>query len=156
MTKQLRDGSLPTVHKSFDKVVHVGHSFGSALTYELVAMYPNISDGIILTGYSQNGTYVPVISAGMNWQLARLNQPARFRSLPSGYLTWANMGSNQYGFFTPGCFDLAMLAYAEANKMPATIGELLTLGSQPGSAPDFKGPVMVFTGSKYRFLPTHK
>ena len=119
-------------------------------------MYPNISDGIILTGYSQNGTYVPVISAGMNWQLARLNQPARFRSLPSGYLTWANMGSNQYGFFTPGCFDLAMLAYAEANKMPATIGELLTLGSQPGSAPDFKGPVMVFTGSKYRFLPTHK
>lgn len=148
VTKRLRAGDLPDVQKKFKKIVHVGHSFGSALTYELVAMHPNISDGIILTGYSQNGTYVAAISAGMNWQIARMNQPLRFGNHSMGYLTWANMGSNQYGFFSPGHFDSELLSYSETNKMPTTLGELLTLRSQPRSAPDFKGPVMVFTGSK--------
>ena len=152
VTKKLRAGTLPNVHQPFAKVVHVGHSFGSVLTYELVAMHSDISDGIILTGYSQNGSYVPMTSAGMNWQLARLNQPARFDSLPSGYVTWADIGSNQYGFFSPGRFDHGILVYSEANKMPATLGELLTLGCQPVSAPDFKGPVMVFTGSMPHFF----
>jgi len=148
VTKRLRAGELPDVQKKFEKIVHVGHSFGSILTYELVAMHPDISDGIILTGYSQNGSYVPAISAGMNWQVARMNQPARFGNHSTGYLTWSNLGSNQYGFFKPGCFDTQMLMHSEANKMPATLGEMLTLGSQPRSAPEFKGPVMVFTGSK--------
>ncbi len=148
VTKRLRAGDLPDVQKKFEKIVHVGHSFGSILTYELVAMHPDISDGIILTGYSQNGTYVSAISAGMNWQVARMNQPARFGNHSTGYLTWSNLGSNQYGFFKPGYFDTQMLTHSEANKMPATLGEMLTLGSQPRSAPEFKGPVMVFTGSK--------
>ena len=148
VTKRLRAGDLPDVQKKFEKIVHVGHSFGSILTYELVAMHPDISDGIILTGYSQNGSYVAAISAGMNWQVARMNQPARFGNHSTGYLTWSNLGSNQYGFFKPGYFDTQMLMHSEANKMPATLGEMLTLGSQPRSAPEFKGPVMVFTGSK--------
>ncbi len=147
VTKRLRAGDLPDVQKKFKKVVHVGHSFGSFLSYELVAMHPDIRDGIILTGFSQNGTYVPMISAGMNWQVACMNQPARFGNHSTGYLTWSNMGSNQYGFFKAGYFDIQMLVHSEVKKMPATLGEMLTLGSQPRSAPGFKGPVMVFTGS---------
>lgn len=103
ITKKLRDGTLSTKTKipPFKKVVHVGHSFGSALTYELVAKYPSISDGIVLTGFSANGSYLPMVSAGMNWQLAKSNSK-RFKHLPNGYVTWADEGNNQYGFFKPG------------------------------------------------------
>ena len=66
ITRMLRAGRLPGVHTSFDKVVHIGHSYGSLLTYELVAMYPDVSDGIILTGFSHNLTYVNTICAAMD------------------------------------------------------------------------------------------
>lgn len=38
LTKMLRCGSLPHVPKAFSKIVHVGHSLGSILTYNLAAM----------------------------------------------------------------------------------------------------------------------
>lgn len=41
-----------------DKVVHVGHSFGSIVTNALVASHPTLSDGIVLTGFSQNFEWV--------------------------------------------------------------------------------------------------
>ncbi|TKA67462.1 hypothetical protein B0A49_09356 [Cryomyces minteri] len=80
MTRMLRNGSFPTVNHTFSKVVHVGHSFGSAQTFALTAMYPNISDGIILTGWSTNGSFVGYFGAGADFQQANLNQPLRFGS----------------------------------------------------------------------------
>lgn len=77
----LRNGSLPTVSKAFSKVLHVGHSFGSAQTYSLVAMYPKISDGIVLTGFSMNSSFVPYFAAGANFVQANTNQPLRFGSV---------------------------------------------------------------------------
>lgn len=41
-------------------------------------MYPDISDGIVLTGFSMNSSFVPFFLAGGNFVLARLNQPFRF------------------------------------------------------------------------------
>lgn len=146
ITKKLRAGTLPGVPQRFQQVIHVGHSFGSVLTYELVSEHPDASDGIILTGYSQNGSYVSAATAALNLQLARLNDPARFGTLPTGYLTWADIGCNQYDFFWPGNYEAGMLEYSEAHKMPTTVGELLTLGCQPAWAPVFTGPVMVMTG----------
>ena len=61
------------------------HSFGSAQTYALVNMYPDISDGIVLTGFSMNGSFVGLFGAGSNFEQAYLNQPFRLGnlSLPS-------------------------------------------------------------------------
>ncbi|KAK4997345.1 hypothetical protein LTR66_003227 [Elasticomyces elasticus] len=78
ITFMLRNGSLPTVNHAFSKVVHVGHSFGAAQTYALTAMYPDISDGIVLTGFSTNGSFVGYFGAGADFQQANLNQPLRF------------------------------------------------------------------------------
>ncbi|GAB7365333.1 hypothetical protein MBLNU230_g6413t1 [Neophaeotheca triangularis] len=78
LTMQLRNGQFPTVPHKFDKVVHIGHSFGSAQTYLLTALHPEASDGIILTGYSQNGTWLARTLAGWNLHIANLNQPLRF------------------------------------------------------------------------------
>ncbi len=38
LTKMLRRGTLPNVPHAFSKIVHVGHSLGSILTYNLAAM----------------------------------------------------------------------------------------------------------------------
>ena len=78
ITTKLRNGGIPEIGYSFEKVVHVGHSFGSVQSYWLSALYPNNTDGLILTGYSANGTWLPRTIAGWNLHVARLNQPLRF------------------------------------------------------------------------------
>ena len=78
ISTMLRNGTFPQVPTKFNKVVHVGHSFGSAQTYLLSALHPNATDGIILTGFSMNGTWVAQTLADWNLHIARLNQPLRF------------------------------------------------------------------------------
>lgn len=78
VTMMLRNGTFPQVNHTFDKVVHVGHSFGSAQTYLLSAMYPNATDGVALTGFSMNATWLAQTLAGWNLHIANLNQPLRF------------------------------------------------------------------------------
>lgn len=81
LTYELRNGTMPQVnHTGFQKIVHVGHSFGSAQSYALTAMYPTISDGVVLTGFSMNSSFVPYFAAGGDFQQANLNQPLRFGS----------------------------------------------------------------------------
>lgn len=215
LTMMLRNGTLPSVPQAFNKVVHVGHSFGSKLSVALAAMHPTASDGLILTGFSLNGSYLGSTVASWDSKLARLNQPLRFGNisysavsgalstlvpsasnltelanglsnfnitlgevqeilqttdigdlfagiesyklpkaadLPSGYLTWADAGSNQFAFFLPEFFDPSILLFAEYSKFPYTLGELLTIGSGPSAAPNFKGPVQILTGRKLFFL----
>lgn len=152
------------------------HSFGSAQTYALVNMYPTISDGIVLTGFSMNATFVGYFGAGANFEQANLNQPFRFGSIasstvesvlnmygltdyvaglsaspglgyPAGYLTNANIGANQYLFFLPGFFDPGALLVGENTKQPVTVGELLTLTSLP-MMNAYAGPVLIITGCK--------
>ena len=41
-------------------------------------MYPTISDGIVLTGFSANTSFVGLFGAGSNFEQAYLNQPFRF------------------------------------------------------------------------------
>jgi pimeloyl-ACP methyl ester carboxylesterase len=77
VTTKLRAGTVPGISSCFDKVIHVGHSFGSVQSYWLSALYPNNTDGLVLTGYSANGTFLPTTVAGWDLHSARLNQPFR-------------------------------------------------------------------------------
>lgn len=78
VTKKLRTGSIKEINCTVEKVVHVGHSFGSVQSYWLSALYPNNTDGVVLTGYSGTAQYLAYILAGWNLHSARLNQPFRF------------------------------------------------------------------------------
>ncbi|KAH7402850.1 Alpha/Beta hydrolase protein [Pyrenochaeta sp. MPI-SDFR-AT-0127] len=78
VTTKLRNGGIEEIGCSYDKVIHVGHSFGSVQSYWLSALYPNNTDGVVLTGYSGSGQFLPYIIAGWNLHSARLNQPLRF------------------------------------------------------------------------------
>jgi pimeloyl-ACP methyl ester carboxylesterase len=78
ITLQLRKGGIPEISCSYHKVIHVGHSFGSVQSYWLSALYPENTDGLILTGYSVAAQFLAYIVAGWNLHSARLNQPLRF------------------------------------------------------------------------------
>ncbi|KAF1992062.1 hypothetical protein K402DRAFT_388632 [Aulographum hederae CBS 113979] len=218
ISKMLRAGSLPGVEHAFNKVLHVGHSFGSLQTYLLTALHPEISDGIVLTGFSMNGSWTGQTLAGWDLHLARLNQPFRFgnasaasvlnavrplissyggvsdiaslayrlleaagidipshdiweefattevanilttlnsstaaspgQDLPSLYLTWSDLTTNQFAFLYPGFYDLSFGLLAEATKQPVTAGEIITLGNGAPPTSAFAGPVLVLTGNE--------
>lgn len=94
VTKKLRAGSISEIDCSYEKVIHVGHSFGSVQSYWLSAMYPNNTDGVVLTGYSTAGEFLPYIVAGWNLHSARLNQPFRFGNASA---TGVQALASQYG-----------------------------------------------------------
>jgi hypothetical protein len=211
ITTMLRAGTLSNVPDTFNTIVHVGHGFGASIIYEMVAQDPTASDGIVLTGFSQADIFFPLALAGLDSQLARLNQPLRFGNesyaaitqallvvgaannslayinefhpeldltlaevddalqnlnfldlvagfegpilpttlnLPNDYLTWADIRAFQFAYFDSGHFDPALLVFLEMTKQPFTPGELLTFCTGTTTAPDFKGPVLVVTGSE--------
>lgn len=155
MTKMAQNGSLSGISQKPGKIVHVGHSFGSSQTYAMTAKYPSISDGIVLTGFSMNSTFLPYFEAGANFQQAQLGTKScqdnnsvsiHLQNYQLGYLTNGNIEANQYLFFYPPQFDVGILYFAEKARQPVTIGELLTLPSVPKMT-SFKGPVLVIDGS---------
>ena len=145
----LRSGAIHSVEEH-EKYVHVGHSYGSSLTNALVVAAPSLSDGIILTGYSNNLTFQTPFISTTN-ELASENQPARLGNLASGYLTWANKHSNQFSFLAYPFFDPAVLTAAEANKWPFTVGEILNGFALSFAALEYKGTVLV-RRPRYVFL----
>jgi hypothetical protein len=114
------------------RIVHVGHSFGSIMTYNLVNARPEISSGIVLTGFSHASEYLPQFVLAGN--LAPDSRP--------GYLALSR-NSVQINYYAEGDFDPAVL---ETVPQPTTPGEILTLGTGLGLPNRFRGPVMVITG----------
>ena len=153
----LRNGTFPGINKptsktALTKVIHVGHSFGSIQTYTLASMYPDISDGIVLTGFSFNMSFLDQFAFGSN--LVQANTNPRFQMLPDGYLVPSDTQAMQTVFLYPGYFDPDMLALADATKQPVTVGELLSLFNVPMEN-QYKGPVLVITGGMWRPIRFH-
>ncbi|PVH93606.1 hypothetical protein DM02DRAFT_721660 [Periconia macrospinosa] len=78
VTTKLRNGQVPGIDRIFNRVIHVGHSFGSIQSYWLSALYPNNTDGLVLTGFSPRGSFLATTVAAWNLHNAFLNQPFRF------------------------------------------------------------------------------
>jgi len=146
LTTEIRAGKVQGVPQ-FGKVVHVGHSFGSEHTYLLTAMNPKISDGIALTGFSTNGSFVPYFALGGNFVDVKTNA-ALAPQYAHGYLAAGDASAVQTNFFSPGAFDPAVLAAAVSTGQPVTIGELLTIGGEIGVPNTFAGPVLIVTGER--------
>lgn len=144
VTQAIRNGSL-SIPKP-EKIVHVGHSYGSVSTYTLVEQTPDISDGIILTGFSQNGSFASQFLLGSNLIIA--NQVASLSGYPTGYLANNAVEGEQIDFFAPGSFDGQVLMEAFKTGQPVAPGELLTLPGATGAPNHFEGPVLVITGGR--------
>lgn len=58
LTDKLREGTIPGKNvPEFEKVLHVGHSFGSVQSYALTAMYPSISVSQCVVYYTHTCTH---------------------------------------------------------------------------------------------------
>ena len=146
LTQGIQAGKISGIPGPFKTVVHGGHSFGSQHTYALTAMYPDISDCIALTGFSQNGSFAAEFLLGGNFIEA--NEIAALSTYPDGYLASADKTAVQINFFAPGDFDPKILTYATNNGQPVTVGELLTFGGETGNVNNFAGPVHIVTGER--------
>lgn len=147
LTQQLRKGSIEGITCGFEKVVHVGHSFGSIQSYSLEVLHPGASDGLILTGFSQVAQYNPFFALGGNFVSASSLLP--FINYPDGYLANGSPSGVQIDFFAPGSFDPALLGLAVTSGKPVTIGELLTLAGATANPNPLKGPVLIITGGEF-------
>ncbi|KAI0899833.1 Alpha/Beta hydrolase protein [Annulohypoxylon nitens] len=148
LTTKLRNGSIAGI-PTYRKVVHVGHSYGSILSYALVQDHPTgLSDGIVLTGFGQNsGNDSTYFTYGGNFVLAR-NASMSLSSYPAGYMASGDRTGVQTNFFAPDNFDPAVLQATYVTTQPVTVGELMTLGSGAVGNNTFGGPVLVITGDR--------
>ncbi|QPH02501.1 hypothetical protein C2857_006711 [Epichloe festucae Fl1] len=146
LTDGARAGLLCGVPHKYEKTVHLGHSFGSAMTFGLSAMYPDVTDGIVLTGFSQVPQFMAYFVLGANFAPVK-----EIESLADqydvGYIAPKSSIGVHINFFGPGDFDPKLLEAATATGQPATVGELLTVGSGPTTS-EFAGPVMIITGDR--------
>lgn len=162
----LRDGTLPDVPQAFTKIVHVGHSFGSALSYSLAVNHPTASDGLILTGFSQNGSFLSTTTASWDSKLARLNQPLRFGNVSytavSSALSTSPLSSNNLTALAESLSEYNItLGEIQQVFQTTDLGDLLA-GLQPTQLPhmaDLPSGYLTWTdagSNQYAFLlPGH-
>ncbi|GAB0135786.1 hypothetical protein EsDP_00004111 [Epichloe bromicola] len=146
LTDRARAGLLCGVPHKYEKTVHLGHSFGSAMTFGLSAMYPNVTDGIVLTGFSQVPQFMAYFVLGANFAPVKEIESLADQ-YDAGYMAPKSSIGVHINFFGPGDFDPKLLEVATATGQPATVGELLTVGSGPTTS-EFAGPVMIITGDR--------
>jgi pimeloyl-ACP methyl ester carboxylesterase len=148
LTTMVKNGSIPHVPQP-QKVLHVGHSYGSQLTNALAATSPSLVEGAILTGYSHLLDYQTETLAAFQVHLASQNQPKRFPAsrYSGGYLTWPDVYAFRFSFLDYPHFNKSVAVDVEARKQPFTAGWLIEGSLLPVNATKFAGPVMYIVGS---------
>ena len=144
LSSMLRQGSIDGI-PSFDKVLHVGHSYGSIQAVAALKMTPNIWDGIALTGFSPRDAFLNFFELGSDFIEAQPLVPTD----PVGYLAPGGTAALQEALLAPNAFDPELLPFLASTGSPPTIGEFLTLtaGDVGGGSPTgFTGPVVVVAG----------
>ena len=145
LTKMLRDGSISGAPK-FEKVVHVGHSFGSVLSFGLSRDMPELTDGLVLTGFSATPKFYPYFLLAGNW--IDVSQSALASKYVSGYFAAGDATAVQTEFFAPMAFDPNILPFAFSTGQPVSVGELLTIAGAGTGVSQAAVPVLVITGQR--------
>ena len=133
---------------SFDKIIHVGHSFGSILTSRLLATYGNLSDAAVLTGYIPNQYLADLRLTSWGLEYAPQSNMTLFGDRPSGYMVAGARGLQTTFFSTEanastgiGGFDTQVLDYAFSIRQTVATSEWLQFPVTLGAAPQFQGPL---------------
>lgn len=129
------------------------------MSYIFADLHPELSDALVLTGFTLDTASVGLFAAGANFALANRNQNARFgakgQDLPDGYLVASNSEAIKYLYLKPGFYPDGILDLAGQTKQPVTLGEILTLLSVP-SVNRFVGPVMAISGGELVLENQHR
>lgn len=147
LTRRLQEGQVCGVKHKYEKIAHLGHSFGSAITYNFVNMYPDMSSGAVFTGFSQVPNYIAYFALGGNFVPSDMVAPLK-GEYPPGYFAPKSSYGVHVNFFAPHDFDPEVLALAAKKGQPASVGELLTVGAGTAAKNSFAGPVFIITGER--------
>ncbi|KAL4804684.1 Alpha/Beta hydrolase protein [Aspergillus unguis] len=141
-----------TVHvPTFDKIVLVGHSLGSALTIGTMASYGDIADGAVATGAILQGRFGRTGMSAFGLEHAASHDSVIFGDRGSGYLVQGTESAVQQVFFKKGHFNPELLAYADSIKETGTVGEFISLGALlTKPVPEYMGPIL-FALAEYDF-----
>ncbi|KAK3395298.1 hypothetical protein B0H63DRAFT_386992 [Podospora didyma] len=131
------------------KVVHVGHSLGSFITFSFLVSYGKLSDGALLTGFLLSSKLGSIDVSRFNHDFAYQHDPVRFAEYKnkSGYIVLKTESDIQKLFFHKDSFEQQLLTYNNQIKQPETVGEYAsegTVGFLP--AYDFTGPIQLMAG----------
>lgn len=145
LSEKVRKGDLCGLKATFKKHVQIGHSFGSSMIYGFSSLYPNSTDAIVLTGFSQLSKYIPYVALGDNFAPVRSIDTLRHK-YSAGYVAPATSIGYHTNFFGTDDFSKAILDYSTKGGQPATLGELLTIGAPPSSPSHYGGHVLIIAG----------
>ncbi|KAF6742460.1 hypothetical protein DFP72DRAFT_1105911 [Ephemerocybe angulata] len=132
--------------KHFNRVVGVGHSYGSVTLFGLVEKYGNVLDAMVLTAFAPLGGFAFSAFAAVGWTIASVGDPKRFGSLPSSYMISEGLSNDQHSFFRYGNYEPAVLRSAFNAREASTLGEVLSAGGGP--ALNYTNPLLIVTGDK--------
>ncbi|KAF5335742.1 hypothetical protein D9611_009647 [Ephemerocybe angulata] len=130
----------------FNRIIGIGHSYGSVQLIGMLGKYGNLLDATIITGFTPFSGGLNTAFGSLGWAIASEQNPKRFGALPSSYIATQGIINDQQVFFRFGNYDPAVLKAAEAGKATATLGEVITQGAGP--AANYTNPVFVVTGDK--------
>lgn len=140
----LRAG-LPTA-AAFDRVVLVGHSYGSWTSWLEATRYADV-DAVVLTGVSHQMPLVTVLPNALNLYPATLDPKFGPSSgLDATYLT-TRPGTRYQMFYEPAPVDPAVLAHDEATKQTITVGEFAAFPAILATPLDIRAPVLLVNGT---------
>ncbi|MCJ1455668.1 hypothetical protein MMC28_006024 [Mycoblastus sanguinarius] len=140
---------------AFDKIIHVGHSFGSFLTSALLTTYGNLSDAAIITGYDMNPHFVELRWTSAGLEYAPQNNATLFGDRSAGYMVGGTRAAIQTSFFSTqanattgiGGFEEEVLDYAFSIRQTVTGAEIVSSSQlNLGAAESFEGPVQIVLG----------
>ncbi|GAA1686272.1 alpha/beta fold hydrolase [Fodinicola feengrottensis] len=134
---------------AFDKVIAVGHSYGSITAMVEAATFHDV-DGVIDTGilHKLAPTGAAQIPLYLN-EPANIDPSGRFTQLPLGFVT-TEPGTRKSFFYNASNADPQVVATDEATKDTFTAGELATfpLVLVNGTTSNIHVPVLVVIGGK--------
>ncbi|EMD39654.1 hypothetical protein CERSUDRAFT_92149 [Gelatoporia subvermispora B] len=146
--EMLRNGSIGG--QKFNKIVGVGHSYGSVQVQALTATSPSLLDAALLQGFSNNATGQGYFLAGGAYSTATEVFPQRYSSgeLPNAYLVTLANQTQQLNFWYYPYYSEAAFQRNRETEQPVSQGVLFTQTGLIKNATDFTGPVHVVTGAQ--------
>lgn len=144
-------GGNASLEYTTDKIVHVGHSYGSIITNWFLGQYGNLSSGAILTGFLLSNESAELKLEVGDLAYAPEYDPQRYGNRTGGYLAFGTMNAFQLDSFRSETLDPGMLLWWNTTIQGTTsVGELLSLGVGVGdTVTEFTGPLKVRASSPF-------
>jgi len=145
----LRAGEVPGLSGplGFQKVVYVGHSYGSLVGWAVASDYPADVDAVVFSGVSH--TFRPLAPAAVALPLrpAALDPAFQGQGYDLTYLTTVP-GAREATFYAPGPVDPAVVALDERTKGTLTLTEFALFPLPLVRPLDIRVPVLLVNGTE--------